>query len=494
MHGYIWNKLVACFLLTILIFSFHYLVSEKIKFVTYTEDHNQSTFSFIIQDYAYHMILIKTFWFEGFGDIYKLSFQQGALSRYIGSRMNLAMLIGITPIALVIWLPFAFVANYSIALSYTLWMAFSLYILFSGIWRIFRKFYGIGRLPLLPVLLIIMTVLSYLMITTVYLGQTAIFASGLLIHMIFYVHEKKEKSNSASFISALALIFLSGIKPVYLILSLGLVIIYGLWLEALYALLIVFLFLIGITPLLTLDWIPSYLIMLQIYNTDKFPQAYAWAYAPESMDIFRSAFRNMIGDFSANLISNMVTFFSYISVIVYSITQKMRHKLHCKMITQEQIFIIFVAVYLLFAPYANGCEDLILLPIFIIVLISGNIPKLTDYKSLISILSLYTICLYRYLPFSNLIWIFWILKLVLLSCMVYFCRYSAQILSNDQNRHNGGKQCWNSRDTSLNYRQHRIDIMVMNQRTDSKRSCADSPRSCGANRLIPKRELIKIQN
>ena len=55
---------------------FHRFVSKEIDFVIY------SSGFFQISDYAYHIILVKTFWFDGFGNIYNLSFQQKAITAY----------------------------------------------------------------------------------------------------------------------------------------------------------------------------------------------------------------------------------------------------------------------------------------------------------------------------------------------------------------------------------------------------------------------------
>jgi len=112
----------------------------------------------------------KKFWFEGFGNIYELSFQQQALSAYIGANFNNAMPLGITPLALAVWSPFAYVARISMALSYTLWIVFSCGVLFTALWRIVGYAFQGTKAQLLPVALSFITLFSITMFRTVYLG------------------------------------------------------------------------------------------------------------------------------------------------------------------------------------------------------------------------------------------------------------------------------------------------------------------------------------
>ena len=129
------QRLIVCFVSVLFVLCFHYFISEKMEFVTYSNGY------LAIQDYAYHIIITKAFWFDGFGDIYKLNFQQQALSAYIGSQIYTVMPLGITPIALVVWLPFAYAARFSMAFSYTLWITFSLGILITAFRNILQNFH-----------------------------------------------------------------------------------------------------------------------------------------------------------------------------------------------------------------------------------------------------------------------------------------------------------------------------------------------------------------
>ena len=414
------KRLIICFMGILLTLCFHHFVSKKMEFVTYSNGNLE------IQDYAYHIIIVKKFWFDGFGNIYKLAFQQQALSAHFGSQVYTVMPLGITPIALVVWLPFAYAARFSIALSYTLWITFSLGILITAFWNIVPNFYRNKNLPILPVVLSLITLFSAATFRALQLGQTSVLAAGLLIYLFCFAH----RSKFGNLLIVSLLIFILGIKPPYIALGLGLLIIYGMWKETLYSITIVLVFILGITPLLTIEWIPTYFYLLQIHCSGTIPGFYAWSINPETMNIFRSAFRNIIGDNISSIISNVVIYSVYIGIVGPTILTRIRGKTTCKLtslkLTKGQLFVLLVASYLLFAPYAGAYEDVLFLPVFFTVLKVGNTPNLTNYKSLALIFALFAILLQSYFPPDKPLWLFWILKAFILWNAVNFCRYIPQ--------------------------------------------------------------------
>jgi hypothetical protein len=310
------------------------------------------------------------------------------------------------------------------ALSYTLWITLSLFILFTAFWSIVRNFYPNRNIPMLPITLVFVTIFSAVTFRALHLGQTSVFAAGVLIHLIYFINKTTRKLESNNVLIISFLTFILGIKPTYISLGLGLLMIYGMWRQVICSIVTVFVLLVGITPLLTLEWVPSYLSLLQMYNHGNFPEFYAWAIAPETMNIFRSAFGKIIGDNLTGLISTIVTCCIYVCVIGYSIFAKIRgdytDQFSLLRTTEEQLFILLVASYLLFSPYAGAYEDVLFLPVFFTVLLVGKSPKLTDYKSLLLILSLFVILLQSYFPPNKPLCLLWILKAMVLGYMLNF--------------------------------------------------------------------------
>jgi hypothetical protein len=397
---------------------FHRFVSKQLEFVAYSNGYLR------IQDYAYHIIIVKAFWFDGFGNIYDLSFQQQALSAHVGSRILTVMPLGITPIALIVWFPFAFVACFNMALSYTLWITLSVSILGLALWKVGRQIFQRKRISLLPITLSVVTLISSTTFFAIILGQTSVLAAGLLIYLIFIVNRDDNEMRGRDKIIIFSLMLLLGIKPPYIALGFGLLMICEMWGEALFTAAFIILVIIGLSYLLKVEWINSYLDLVQMYSRGDFPTVYAWAIVPETMNIFRSAFRNYIGNNLSNLISNILIYSVYIGVIGFCFVLKIKSKPNQIIrITKHQLFILLVGSYLLFAPYAGGYEDVLFLPVFITVVFTGDTPNLTNYKSLLIIFSLVVILLHNYLPPNKPLWLLWILKAVILGSMVNFCGF-----------------------------------------------------------------------
>jgi hypothetical protein len=368
--------------------------------------------------------LVKTFWFDGFGNVYDLTFQQNAISAYVGSRISTVMPIGITPVALIIWFPFAYVAQFDMALSYTLWTLFSVGVSTVALWNVGKCVFRKKNQLILPIALSLCTMFSVTTKSAIHQGQTSVLATGLLIYLINFVHNSKNELNTGNSLPICLLILALGMKPPYLALGLGLLIIYGRWRQLFYSITILIIVMIGMTPMLTFKWVSTYINLLRMYSWGNIPEVYAWSITPETMNIFRSAFKEFIGDDVASLISNIVYYLVYINVIGISIFAGIldnQIKLLSRLrVTKGQLYILLIACYLLFSPYAGGHEDVLLISVFVIVLLVGQTPKLTNYKSLGLFLMLFLILIHNSFPHDKPLWLFWIFKAVIFGYMLNF--------------------------------------------------------------------------
>jgi hypothetical protein len=369
--------------------------------------------------------MVKAFWFGAKGNIYDVLFQQKALSEYVGSRVDTVMPLGNTPVALIVWFPFAYMACFNLALSYTLWSALSIGILFIALWCVGKDVAQKKEQKLLPITLSLVTLFSHITYSAVILGQTSVLATGLLIYLFFVLYTKPYQPTPDINMLIPVIIGIVGIKPTYFALAMGLLIIYGMWRDAVYAAILVTAVFVCLTPMLTVKWLPHYLSQLGVFGQIKIPEEYAWAFVPQTMTIFRSAFRDMIGDPLASLTSTIVICSAYIGVLGFSLIAKIKdkstHQLFSLEITKGQLFVVLVASYLLFSPYAGGYEDVLLVCIFITVLLVGNPPDLANYKSLLLIFLLLFLLFHKSFLYEKVLWLVWISKAVLLINMVKFC-------------------------------------------------------------------------
>lgn len=405
---------------------FHYLLSSKMEFVKYNIDNKFLYFK--IQDYAYHILITKSFWFENFGDIYKLDFQQKVLSTYLGSDISLAMPLGITPVAMVVWLPFAFIAKYDMALSYTFWSISSITLLFLSLWKFLKKRCQENKSISLPFYLVVVTIYSPAAFVALLLGQTSIFAVGLIVLIIDYIFEKNSKPKNFFAIAYIAiLVFMIGIKPSYLLIIFGLLAIYGLWKELFLSGFLMIGYFIAFSLLLGIEWIFSYKNLMEMYTSGVFPNEYSWSIVPGTMNIFRSAFRNLVGDSFAVLISSSVTLAVYFIVFCYSIMKSTNFFGKEIKFERSQVFILLVSSYLLFAPYAGSYEDVLFIPIFLVLLISYKMPNAIDFKGFILILLLFFLLSQIVFSSSEFMLFFWLMKFVFIWFLIIYCILASNV-------------------------------------------------------------------
>lgn len=326
------------------------------------------------------------------------------------------MPLAISPVALIVFLPFSYISQYSLSFSYSLWIASSFLFLFFSFLQ-FSKFFKSTSPSPFPIALILVTIFSCTTGWVVFLGQTSIFGASILICVITTIFKNKiiyRSKNSINYY-LIFLIFLSGIKPNYAFLSLGLSLIYQNWKETFFSILIFFLFFAIMSPLLELNWIFSYFDTIGNWEKNQLNQFYSWALVPETMNIFRSSFYAFIGDYLAGLISYTVTIGSYFLVFAYALFTKFSDGLRTqkrKLFTKEQTSIFLFGSYLCFAPYAGAYEDFLLLPVFVILLFSYDGRKCRLWPDVFFI-SLISITLFqRCLPLSKPLWPFFLMKLI----------------------------------------------------------------------------------
>jgi len=95
-------------------------------------------------------------------------------------------------------------------------------------------------------------------------------------------------------------------------------------------------------------------------------------------------------------------------------------------VTKGQLFIVIVGTYLLFLPYTDGYEDVLLLSLFVMVMLYRNTPPLTSYQSLALVFILFLVLLHNIFPINTPSWLSWILKALILGYMFSFCRFKKE--------------------------------------------------------------------
>lgn len=391
----------------LLLVCFQTLISPRIGFVGYSRN------SFYIQDFAYHVILADHFWFTEKGNVYDLDFQLRALSAHMNRPALVAMPVGVTPLAFVVWWPFAYIAGQNLSFAYSLWMTISFLILMTALWRIWTYLSPLKSFQTLPLVLCGVTCFSLVGVTTVIVGQTSIFIAGILSFLFYRVFRYGNDPEKAAIDWPIVILVLTaGMKPPYLVIGFGMLLIYGLWWEAVVSAVLAVLLLIILTPMMSTNWIGAYWQMVQMYGSGNFPDIYAWSIAPPTMNNFRSALSGFATDRTAAVGSSVVSSLFFLGIVVMSLFQgRQVPAWRPKLITG------LIAVCLLFAPYCGAYEDILLVPVFAVVMVTGKSWPVQSRQGMVVTLALF-LCLLHIVPGLHYHGVFWLLKGFVLAGMI----------------------------------------------------------------------------
>ena len=317
----------------------------------------------VISDLFYHLLLVKAFWFEDLTSIYDLDSQLEVIRRFSGQPFKTAMPIGVTPLALLVWFPFAYIATVSPVLASSLWMSLSLSVYLVFVIEIFFLLREeSSAVAYMHLILCGLATSSTTFMQALILGQTSILATGVLLcitHRIYLTKRVGLPAPGVGWIS-IALFFLA-LKPPYLALGIFLLFAFGIVSSTVRGLGVLVLLLTLLTPLLGVNWPLDYLRQLSVYTSEVEVPEYALAIVPETMILFQSAFGAILGADNSYLLSTLACLAGGIVATICLVVSNSRlsEKLPC--ISAYRVFILICATYLLFAPYAGAYEDLLIL-------------------------------------------------------------------------------------------------------------------------------------
>jgi hypothetical protein len=381
---------------------------------------------FRISDFAHYHTICRAFWTGENNRLYQASSQLPVLSHAAGGPVSGAMPLAILPTALLIWFPFLIIPSALITWAYAAWIATSLTVLLPQIKNLvkFTAARSPGAARLSVVLLVFF--LSSTFTTTVALGQTSLFALGLLLALIFKLTSEEESSASHSsgiFVPGLAslavdcaILFLLSIKLHYLIAAVVLLVSFrrirsiaigGALIGSTIGLL---------TLRLGLGWIEDYRQSLSIFFSETPPAWIASAFAREKMVIFLSAFGPFTGRNAALGIAQASYGICAIisALIIFTIVRSdSRSKL-----ARTGPFIIMVSAYLLFTPYMGHYEDLLLLAPLAAAATSAPKRLFAPIKTIVLAFALFFVLNHDIMQSTVPLWPFWCIKLLYLGLIL----------------------------------------------------------------------------
>jgi hypothetical protein len=317
----------------------------------------------IMSDFCYHLLLVRDYWAGHISNIYSYPEQLQALQNFTGKPIVHAMPVGMSPTALLIWLPFAQWAGHDLTLACALWSALSLSVFSIAVLRLLAISAGAVRRQLSVCIAVVAC--SSAGLSALLLGQTSILAAGIFLLLLPFLVEKRELPLGLLFVG----LFLLSLKLPYLLIAAGLLLAYRRsLLSSASAFGIVLLAGAVVAP----HMLPDYWRSLQMYSSGVIPDHYQASLVPERTNTLSAALLGIMNWQQARQLS------AGLGAVAFSITALVlvtlclhpagRRDHRTAPAWAAAVFFIFLCL----TPYAGAFEDMLLLPPVALMLLEAS--------------------------------------------------------------------------------------------------------------------------
>jgi hypothetical protein len=317
---------------------------------------------------------VEWFWFSDHPTIYQVKTQSRIFSDLVNAETDKLMLPHLTPIALIFWMPLAWISSMNSAVAHALWMGISFTVYFASAYQAYNalRFTNSSRRIFL-ILLYFLSTLSFSTLMNVTTGQTSIFVCGVLTLLSTSMMRESDGSHSNWWI-IIGLTVLA-IKPHYYIFGIVLASAFKRRKEVIYSAGIV----LGIFLLLSLrlgfTWPLEYIRILSIHSQPEPPKSSEDFILLDTMLNFRGVFYPVLGYRLASLFSTLgfgiITVVTLFTSFYYGWFNSRRSKL-----TFPSIMIInlLLGSYLLLSPHIYPYEDILVSAMITFTVLSSPHP------------------------------------------------------------------------------------------------------------------------
>ena len=397
----------------------HFVVTSSI--IRYEGD---KTAYFKIQDFHYYIVLIKSFWFHEILSIYDPTSQLKAIDNYFGIGMNHAMPLGISPTALLIMLPFSVVARFSFPFANTLWVSAFLTIYAIAVLKTYSylRTYERNALPLFIVAFSVF-LFSFRTVTVIFLGQTSLLASALLLFLLLEMALARKEERSLRRWIIYSVIFVLSMKIHYLVLGMGILLFGGYIYELLASSIIVGILIGFLIAYAGPALITGFMEQITLFSAHDLPAYYDFTDVFHTFITFRSAFAPIIGGPLSLKISLVVLLFGGMAIFCISIFRSGgmgKERGNFEKVTVSKMMIALFALLLLFLPYIGGYEDVLLcVPFAAVCLPPDHLQK--KYGKIVVVFPFLFVVLNQSIMWSaDHLWHFWGMKAFIFYYLLFF--------------------------------------------------------------------------
>ena len=373
-----------------------------------------------ISDFYYWILVVKSFWVGETNSIYTLESNLRTISSFFGHEINHAMPIGVSPTALLIWLPFSYVAIYSLSLANTAWVSFSLTVFSMSIIIARRTLYSLN--PYFSNIFLFVTSLFFLSFefqTCIFKGNTSVLASGIFIFLILTLYSQRNTNPELNILLISFYLIILSIKTTYLVIALILLLIFGYILECILSSgIIIFLFIL-INIFLGTGLVREWFEVLSVFFLESMPEYYASSFDMTTFVTFRSAFSMFLGHLPTMIVSQIFLFAGCVGILFISATRHITpfrsigQRIFPVEVNEPLLSVSLFSIILLFIPYINGTEDLLILVCFLLILLYSSQKKFQKIYLYIALICAFPLLNHNAMHLLKPIWLFWGLKTAL---------------------------------------------------------------------------------
>ncbi|MFN8390336.1 MAG: hypothetical protein U0136_08615 [Bdellovibrionota bacterium] len=320
-----------------------------------------------MSDFAYHVMLVRDFWFGQTHNIYSYPDQLALIQREFGEKYVHAMPVGVSPIALLVWWPFAAISRSSMELACAAWSGLSAGVFISGILKVFANRRELFSNPYGALFFVTAaaTLLSHTALTAVLLGQTTMMAAGALL---FLFSSCLRDQRQCSTLSLVFLALVCGLKIPYLLAAMGILLAYGKMNELGMLLCLVAAFMVSVFFVAGLDTQLAYLQTQRMYSWGQIPEYYQDSLVPSTVVTLGTALAERIDWHSARVVATCSSLMSY--ALLFGIALGSQGLTRDR--SAQMLAALSIAIFPCLAPYAGAYEDLLLLPAIAFTLASAR--------------------------------------------------------------------------------------------------------------------------
>jgi hypothetical protein len=327
-------------------------------------------------DFAYYMKNVEWFWFSDHPTIYQIDTQSRIFSDLVNAETNKVMLPHLTPVALIFWMPLAWISSKNSAAAHALWMGISFTVYFASAYRAYNALRSTdSSRRIFLILLYFLSTLSFSTLMNVTTGQTSIFICGVLVLLgTAMVRKSGDSCPESQWWIILGLTVLA-IKPHYYLFGIVLASAFKRRQEVLYSAGIVLGVFLLLSIRLGLMWPFEYIEILSIHSQPEPPKSSEDFILLDTMFNFRGVFYPVLGYRGASLVSMLTFGIIAIGTLLTSFFYGWVHNKKSQLAFPSMMITnLLLGSYLLLSPHIYPYEDILIVTIATFAILANPRP------------------------------------------------------------------------------------------------------------------------